>query len=113
MTKFINASIVAFSVFFAGLGSYAYFAPRPGHEASVVSLIAGVAIAVLMMVSLYLWTKNPRAGRIMSLVLCLLCLGRFVPAWLSKGFYPNGLMAVMALALTAILGMGHMMTKKA
>jgi len=111
MTKLINGAIVAFSLTSIVLGALAYFAPREGHDASIVSLIAGGAIGLLMLTSLWLWASGrQRFGRIMSAVLCVLCLGNFVPK-MSKGFYPNGLMAVFTLVLFVLLAVGHMTAK--
>lgn len=109
MTKLINSAIMVFSILSIGLGAQAYFAPREGHDASLISLIAGGGIGLLMLLSLYIWKAvSPRGGRIFSSVLCLLCLGRFIPSWLSKGFYPNGLMAVLAGILLVLLVAGHL-----
>lgn len=114
MTKLINASIATFAIICITLGAQAYFAPREGHNPSVVSLIAAGSIGVLMLVSLAIWKNvNPRGGRIMSAVLTIACLGNFVPKALKAGFYPNGLMAILSALLLILLVAGHLSAKKA
>ncbi len=112
MTAFINVAIAVLGVLSIALGAQASFAPREGHEASIISFIAGGAIGVLLLGSIALWKKNPRAGRIMAAVLCLLIIGRFAPTVASKGFYPGGLLVGVAGITFILLGAGHMMAKK-
>lgn len=113
MTKVINAAVVGFGLLSIGLGAQAYFAPRAGHDASIVSLIAGGSIGLLMILSYVVWRQwSPRGGRIMSALLCVACLGNFAPKWATKGFYPNGFMAVLSGLLLALLVAGHVMAKK-
>ena len=109
MTKLINGAIVGFALISMALGTFAYLAPRPGHDASVVSMIAGLVMGVLLLASLFVWKNvSPRGGRIFTAVLCVLALGNFIPKWLSKGFYPNGLLAVLAGVVFVLLAVGHM-----
>lgn len=112
MTAFINVAIAVLGVLSIALGAQASFAPREGHEASIISFIAGGAIGVLLLGSIALWKKNPRAGRIMAAVLCLLIIGRFAPTVASKGFYPGGLLVAVSGITFILLGAGHMMAKK-
>lgn len=112
MTKLINGSILTFGLLSIVLGAMAYFAPRAGHDASIVSLIAGGAIGLLMIASYFVWKSvSPRGGRIFSSVLCVVCLGNFAPKWASKGFYPNGLMAILSGVLLVMLVAGHLSAK--
>ena len=114
MTKLINAYIVAFSIICIALGALAYFAPREGHSASIVSLIAAGSIGVLMLASLAIWKYvSPRGGRIMSVILTVVCLGNFVPKGIKNGFYPNGLMAILSGLLLVLLIAGHVTAKSA
>lgn len=112
MTALINVAIAVLGVLSIALGAQASFAPREGHEASIISFIAGGAIGVLLLGSIALWKKNPRAGRIMAAVLCLLIIGRFAPTVTSKGFYPGGLLVAVSGITFILLGAGHMMAKK-
>lgn len=113
MTALINVAIAVLGVLSIALGAQASFAPRQGHDASLVSFIAGGAIGVLLLSSIAIWKKNPRVGRIMAAVLCLLIIGRFAPTVASKGFYPGGLLVAVAGATFILLGIGHMMASKA
>lgn len=112
MTKLINAAVLAFGAISIALGCMAYFAPTTGHKPHIMSLIGGCSLGALMIVSFFLWQKNPRAGRIMSLILGVLSLGMFAPRALSGVFYPNGLMALLSIVLVLLLGSGHMMANK-
>ncbi len=108
MTKLINGAIAGFALISMALGTMAYLAPRPGHDASVVSMIAGVVMGLLLLASLFVWKKvSPRGGRIFSAILCVLALGQFIPKWLTKGFYPNGLLALIAGVVFVLLVAGH------
>ncbi len=112
MTKIINAAIWLYGIFSIGLGAKAYFAPEEGHQPHIVSLIAGTILGLLMIGSYFLWTKNPRAGRIMSLVLGLLAMGNFGPKTFQGVMYPAGVMFFSSLVLVLLLGSGHMAAKK-
>ncbi|MBS1725724.1 MAG: hypothetical protein JST51_03320 [Armatimonadetes bacterium] len=113
MTKVINAAVVLFGMISIALGGMAYFAPTAGHKPHIMSLVGGTMLGALMIGSFFLWKSNPRAGRIMSLVLGVLSLGMFAPRAFSGVFYPNGLMAGLSLMLILLLGSGHMTGMKA
>jgi uncharacterized membrane protein (UPF0136 family) len=109
VTKAINAFIIVFGLLCIGMGVQSAFFPREGVEASMKSLYAAGGIGVLFLASVLIWTKNPRVGRIMAAVLCLACLGRFVPAFLkTSDMYPAGVTALGALILFGMLIMGHL-----
>ncbi len=112
MTKVINAAVIGFGVISILLGLAAYFAPTAGHKPHPMSLIGGIGLGGLMIGSYFLWTSNPRGGRIMSLVLGLLSLGMFLPRAIGGALYPNGLMAGLSLILIILLGSGHMAANK-
>lgn len=113
MTKVINAAVLGFGVFSIVLGCMAYFAPTEGHKPHIMSLVGGSMLGALMIGSFFVWKSNPRAGRIMSLVLGVLSLLMFAPRAMSGVFYPNGLMAILSFLLIALLGSGHMAANKA
>lgn len=114
MTKAINGAIVAYALMVIGMGVQAFFFPHEGKQASPPSLIASSAIGLLMLGSLGLWTKNPRAGRIMSLVLALAAFGRFIGVYMKdKTIYPAGIVVLTSLILVGLLGFGHMAAAKA
>ena len=108
MTKTINAALVAYGLLCIGMGVQAAFFPHEGAKASYVSLAAAGGLGVLMLASVYLWTKKPRAGRIMSVVLALLALGRFIPAYLKKpSVYPAGVTLAASFIVVMLLVAGH------
>jgi uncharacterized membrane protein (UPF0136 family) len=114
MTRFVNGATALFALICIGLGIQAYFLPREGHTPSMISLVASCGIGVLCLVSLAIWKYlNPRGGRIMTLVICVFVLGRFIPSWLKTGlFYPHGVMTLLALGLMAVLLAGHFQAMK-
>ncbi|MCC7433700.1 MAG: hypothetical protein IT363_03385 [Methanoregulaceae archaeon] len=112
MTALINVAIAILGVLSIALGAQASFAPREGHTASLVSFIAGGAIGVLLLASIALWKKNPRAGRIMAAILSLLIIGRFAPTVSEKGFYPGGLLVGASAIVFILLVAGHLTSKK-
>ncbi len=73
----LNILLVSFSILMIGMGAEA-------ASKSMVSLIAGATIGLLMLGSVALAKSNPRAGRIMSLVVAVLPLGRFLPKFLKE-----------------------------
>jgi uncharacterized membrane protein (UPF0136 family) len=103
MTKTINGTIIGYSIFMIVLGVLGYT-----QKGSFVSIIAGSALAALMGVSLFVWTKNPRAGRIMSVVISFAALGNFTPKFFKSGFYPNGLLMIASMIMVGILVAGHL-----
>lgn len=77
------------------------------------SLIAGTAAGVIVLGSVALAKSNPRAGRIASLVVALLLLGRFAPGAFQNQLYPAGIMFVASLIVAISLVAGHVMGMKA
>lgn len=112
MTGLINAALGFLGSLSIILGASAYFFPREGHTPSLISLIAGGVFGLLILSSLALWKKNPRAGRIFSAVLCVAGMGNFIPKAISGGFYPNGLMGGLTAVVFILLAVGHMTSKK-
>lgn len=79
-----------------------------GH--SVASLVAGVLFGGLLLGFLAYTKTNPRVGRIGAAVVCLLPLGRFLPALLKKhNIYPAGIIVACSIITFCVLGAGHMM----
>lgn len=104
MTKAINAAIVLYALLCIGLGVEAYSVKQ-----SLPSLMGGAGIGILEFASLFTWTKNPRAGRIMSLVVALMGMGRFIKPFFTEGkIYPAGVMVIASLILVGLLIAGHL-----
>lgn len=109
MTKAINVAIVVYAAICIGLGVEAYVAKQ-----SLPSLMGGGGIGVLELVSLFVWSKNPRAGRIMSLLVALGGMGRFIKPFFTEGkIYPAGVMVIASLILVGLLLAGHMQAMQA
>jgi hypothetical protein len=109
MTQAINAVLVLYFVAMSGMGLEAFVA-----KGSTMSL-SGVVLGVLMLVSLFVWKKNPRGGRIMSLAVGVLGLFPVFLA-LKKGTfapYPHAVILGLSLVSIAFLGAGHMAAQKA
>ena len=82
------------------------------NKGSIISLIAGVAAAMFILGSLA-WAKtNPRSGRITSLVVAFLLLGRFAPKAFQNQLYPAGIMFAASFVVIICLGAGHMIGMK-
>jgi len=91
-----------------GMGIQAAFFPHEGVKASMVSLYAAGGLGALVLVSVFVWTKNPRFGRIMSLVLALLAVGRFAPKFFKEQqMYPAGITFFAAAIVIVLLLAGH------
>jgi len=83
------------------------------NKGSLISLIAGVTAAIVILASM-VWTRtNPRSGRITSLIVAVLLLGRFAPKAFQNQLYPAGIMFVCSLVVIICLCAGHMMGMKA
>ena len=75
---------------------------------SKASLIAGGISGGLLILSYFL---NPPYGLYLGLGVCVLLMGRFLPAFLkNKKIYPSGIMAILALIGT-VMGVLHLFQK--
>jgi uncharacterized membrane protein (UPF0136 family) len=100
----LNVLLVLFALLSIGLGTYGYV-----NSNSIQSLIAGVAIGVLMLGTVALAKSHPRWGRIGSLVVCLLVIGRFLPIFIrTQDWLPAGIMAISAITVAVCLIGAHL-----
>jgi prolipoprotein diacylglyceryltransferase len=104
VTQAINAVLVLYALVFGGLGVEAFLSKN-----SLPSLLGGLAFAILMLVSLFVWTKNPRVGRIMSVVVALLGMGRFIGPFFKGVMFPAGVLVLVSLLTIGMLVGGHLM----
>ena len=102
----LNAVLVAY----ASLNIYGGISAMKTHP---MSLVAGSAIAILVLFGVWYSTKNMRVGYAIAAVGPVLSLGRFLPAYLTKHVvWPAGIMALASgIALVALIA-GHFLTKK-
>lgn len=108
--RWLNTVLIVFAVFLILVGAQAAFLPFQGHEASIVSFIAGGAAGLLLLGSVALSFTNPRIGRIGALVVCLLLMGRFGGAYLDKhAVYPSLVLFLASFAVAGCLVVGHFM----
>ncbi len=114
MTKVTNSVLIAYGILCIGLGVQAFAFPIAPHKSSMMSILAGGLLGVLSIGSVYLWTSNPRMGRILAIVPAVLALGKFGSDMTKPdaGFYPAGLMVAASVVVIVMLGMGHMMANK-
>jgi uncharacterized membrane protein (UPF0136 family) len=85
---------IAFGLVSAALGYAAWHRVK-----SRASLIAGSLSGILLIIIGGLMLSGwPELGNIFGIALCLALAGRFVPGFIArKKFYPDGLMAALAL----------------
>lgn len=109
----MNISDLKFSDYFVFFGAISLLLGMLGYirAKSIPSLIAGGISGIGLCAAGVIAIRNGTPGYIMGLVLSVLLLGRFLPAFLkSKKFYPAGIMAVLSL-LGVAAGIGGLMTK--
>ena len=113
MTKIINVAEISYGLLLIGSGVQAAFFPHEGVKASFVSLAAAGGLGALMIASVYIWTKNPRFGRIMAMILALPSIGRFMPKFMKEHqMYPAGITVFASIILIVLLVSGHVMGMK-
>ncbi len=113
MTKIINIALITYGVMCIAMGVQAAFFPHEGANASMVSLYAAGGLGLLMIASVYIWTKSPRVGRIMAVVLALLSLGRFAGKFMKEQqMYPAGITVIASIIVIVMLVAGHMQGMK-
>jgi len=105
----LNVLLMLYAALNLGLGIYGF-----AIKQSSVSLIAGAAIAALILFTLWLTKSNPRMGRIGSLIVAVLVTGQFLPKFLKSGdWLPAGILSIASgVVILALLG-GHMMAMQA
>lgn len=80
-------------------------------KGSVISLIAAGGAGALVLAMTAVAVKNPRVGYIVTLIVCLLLIGRFLPTYLrdSTNVYPALVTVMMSLVVAVVLVAGHVM----
>ncbi|GMV89395.1 MAG: hypothetical protein AMXMBFR81_23260 [Chthonomonas sp.] len=104
----LNIVLWVYALFNIALGVEAYLKVN-----SMPSLMGGIGAGVLVIVGLLVSQKNSMVGYSICALVALGLLGRFVPAYLSKGtVYPALVVSIAsALALVALI-VGHFMARK-
>jgi uncharacterized membrane protein (UPF0136 family) len=89
-----------YALLLAAGGAIGYF--KAGSRAS---LIAGLNSALAALLALVLWSKNPRLGIGVGLVLSMVLLVLFAYRYAVKTrkFMPSGLLAVVSLIVMAVM----------
>jgi len=99
----LNPLLIVYALLNIGLGI------DGALHGSVVSVIAGVAIGVLMLGSVALAKTQPRAGRIASLVIAVAVLAQFLRKFLTThAWLPAGTLVVASAVVILALLWGHM-----
>lgn len=101
--------MVAYSVAMAGFGAYGTLM----HPNEKISLIAGVTVAALTLVFMFWSRTNPRVAYSLSLVVSILVMANAGRSVVAKGFYPQGVVFLMTLALVFALVGGHLLSMAA
>lgn len=105
----LNVVLLLYGLLDIGMGALGYI-----NKGSVISLIAGGACGLVVLVSLLTYKGHPRNSRIAALVITLLMMGQFAPKTFMKNeLYPSGIMFVASLAVAVCLLLGHMLGMKA
>jgi hypothetical protein len=102
-------SMVAYSVAMAGFGAYGTMM----HPNEKISLIAGVTVAAIILVLMFWSRTNPRVAYGLSLLVSILVMAYAGRSVVAKGFYPQGVVFLMTLALALALVGGHLMAMAA
>ena len=94
------------------MGADGYFG---ANEPSLPSLIAGGGSGLLVLVGLVMSLKmsTPRAGYILTLVICLAIAGRFASDTFEGQMYPATTAFVASVVTALCLVGGHLMARKA
>ena len=108
--RWLNTVLMLYAAIMIVIGIQAYVFPGAGTP-SVISLVAGVAVGLLILASVALSFTNPRPARIGAAVVCLLVLGRFMPTYVldPSKFYPAGFIAILTFIVLGCLVAGHFM----
>lgn len=109
--RWLNQILVLYSAIMILIGVQAYVFPSGGADhRSIISLVASVAIGLLMLATVALSLTNPRPARIGAAILCAAVLGKFVPDYFTKGdFYPAGFVSILTFIVFGCLIAGHFM----
>ncbi len=102
----IQTATIATGLISLGMGIQAFFFPRPGHEASVVSLAAAGGLGLVYLVSVFVGLKlDARGGSIMAAAASFFLVTHFLPRVIlgKAALYPDFLMAAISGALLAAL----------
>lgn len=97
----LNSFTLVFGILSIVLGAVGYF-----KKGSKASLIAGGISGVIILLGWYLMQhgSNPLVGQILTAVITVALLGRFLPSFLkSKTIMPAGIMAVCAVVEIVLL----------
>lgn len=98
------------------LAGYALLMIGMGVEAaskSMISLIAGAAIGLLMLGTLALHKSNPRAGRIGSMLVAAIPLGRFLPKYIKEqSMWPAGVAVIASVGVIVMLLATHFISMR-
>jgi hypothetical protein len=80
-------------------------------KGSLVSLAAAGGAGALVVMMTVVAVRNPRVGYIVTLVVCLLLIGRFLPVYLqdSTKVYPALVTVVMSSIVALTLVGGHLL----
>lgn len=106
---------VKWVMLFYGIGLIAMGVRGFVASESVPSLVAGVASGLIVLAGLIMSLKmaTPRAGYILTLVICVAIAGRFASGTFSGEIYPATIMFAASLVTFFCLLGGHLMAMKA
>lgn len=103
---FVNATLLAYGILCILFGAYGTY-KAPNHE--IFSLVGGL-VAGMLVIGSVAWAKtNPRAGRILALVVSLAMFGKFM----RNDHMTGKILAVLSIAVAVILLGAHFVAMRA
>lgn len=109
--------LVVYALINIAMGIQSYFFrinPEPGSSPSLISLIAGTAAGLILLVCVWLTFRNPRAGFISATVVCLLMAFQFGNGLLKQlsgqaelKVYPTVIAFALAIGVAGALTFAH------
>ena len=107
--------MLVFGLLLIWMGVDAYFLVEPDENPSIASLLAAGGLGAIVLVALFLTfkMKTPRTGYIITIVVCLLVIGRFAGKTFEGQLYPAMTAFISAIVTAACLLGGHLTAMKA
>jgi uncharacterized membrane protein (UPF0136 family) len=104
----LNVILLLYALLTITMGFVGYFRAN-----SIWSLVGGTACGIVVLASVFMSKRKPRASRITALVVALVLVGMFFMGTLQNQLYPAGVMFGSSVAVAICLGAAHMMAMRA
>lgn len=105
----VKGTMLVYGLALLAMGIQSYIAPSGDGKPSLISLIAAGGMGLIVIGMMFLSFKYPRPAYIVTVVLGVLTIGRFLPKVLSEGqVYPAGVAVGLSVVTIAVLLGGHL-----